>query len=268
MNIYNFASRSAIDLAQPLNASQVVAPKGVVTGCNRGFEWLLPWWWHHYSKHNSYPVAFADAGLSPKMREWCLARGHVLNIGGNPILKGDAQDKVFGIEHGWKPFAPLFAPFEHIAWIDLDCEIIGDIGEIFDYANKMALAKDPYFHLTPLGQQIIKSKEISIREQAYNSGVIAAKQGSWLLRKWAEVSIHGPQGWRVSDQHILQGLVFKNPGFFEELPERFNKLAPHMYNIPINDSVILHRLASHPFTMQVLRQQAARLNKKKPLTKG
>lgn len=259
MNIYHFAGRNALDLVHPFNENCTIAEQGVVTGCNAGFEWMLPWWWHHYSQHNEYPVAFVDAGLSPKMKQWCQDRGHLLNLVGNPVLKGDEKDKVFGIEHGWKAFAPLYAPFERIAWIDLDCEVTGDIGSIFEYANKLALAKDPFFHATSLGKKLRTEKLIPEAEQFYNSGVIAVRQGSWLLRKWAELTVHGPQGWRHSDQHLLQGLICEHPGFFEELPSRFNTLAPFRYEGP-TDGLILHRLASHPHTLQILKSQAASLN--------
>lgn len=258
-NIYHFAGRNPIDLVHSFNEFNTIAEKGVVTGCNAAFEWMLKWWWSHYSKHNNYPVVFADAGLSPPMRKWCLERGSVLSLASNPLLRGDDKDKVFGIEHGWKPFAPLFAPFERIAWIDLDCEITGDIGNIFNYANKLSLARDPFFHATSLGKKLRQEKLIPEDEQFYNSGVVVARQGSWLLKKWAELTICGPIGWRHSDQHILQKLVYQNPELFEELPATFNTLAPFRYTAPAN-SLILHRLASHPHTLKTLQLACEKLS--------
>ena len=256
---YHFAARNPIDLIQPFNKDRTIAEKGVVVGCNAAFEWMLKWWWNYYSQHNDYPVAFVNAGMSREAHEWCLAHGCVLDFS-NTLLQGDENDKVFGIEHGWKAFAPLYAPFERIAWIDLDCEVAANIDDLFDYANKLALARDPFFHKTRLGRKLRESKLIPEGEQFYNSGVIAVRQASPLLLKWAAESVNGIDGWRHSDQHILQGLVCQYPDFFEELPERFNKLAPYKHADTLHDAAILHRLASHPHSLQVIRKQADGLN--------
>jgi hypothetical protein len=258
-HVYHFAARNPIDLVHPFNQNRTIAEKGVVVGCNAAFEWMLKWWWHYYSQHNDYPVAFVNAGMTDEGYQWCLAHGCVLDFS-NSCLQGDENDKVFGIEHGWKAFAPLFAPFERIAWIDLDCEITGNIDSIFDYANKLALARDPFFHLTRLGRHLREKRVISEGEQFYNSGVIAVRQASPLLLKWAAHSVNGPVSWRHSDQHILQGLIYQYPDFFDELPEHFNKLAPYKHAGTLHDALILHRLASHPHSLRTIQEQAARLN--------
>lgn len=277
--IYHFGAQNPTDLLCPFNKNQTIAEKGVVVGCNANFEWMLEWWWHHYSKHNDYPVVFADAGLSKKYRDWCLERGCILDLN-HPPLKGDKDDdKVFGIEHGWKVFAVLYTPFEKIAWIDVDCEVVADIGDIFDHCSKLSITHDPFFFGTPLGVKVRAEKLIAPGERFYNSGVIATAQGGDLLMKWAELTIRGPQGWRQSDQHLLQLLIHENPSLFKTLPFKFNVLTPfamfgrdgylapnvrnHPYLRHIPTAAILHRLASHPETLATIRLETNELRRTK-----
>ena len=44
---------------------------GVIVGSDYSQEWLLPWWWENYTKHNRYPVTFVDFGLSQEPIELC-----------------------------------------------------------------------------------------------------------------------------------------------------------------------------------------------------
>ncbi len=57
--------------------------EGILIGCDRNQEWLLPWWWDHYSAHNAYPVAFADFGMSKKALAWCREKGKMLKPPGS-----------------------------------------------------------------------------------------------------------------------------------------------------------------------------------------
>ncbi|MEI8329382.1 MAG: hypothetical protein WCG14_05240, partial [Chlamydiia bacterium] len=54
--------------------------QGVIVGCDQKREWLLPWWWNHYAKHNSDPVAFFDFGMSPKGIAWCREKGQHIKL--------------------------------------------------------------------------------------------------------------------------------------------------------------------------------------------
>ena len=74
-------------------------PKGVCVKVGPESEQMLPWWWKHYSKHNSHPVAFMDGGMSEAMREFCKERGVVLG-GGHPT------------------------PFSNTLFCDLDCKVL------------------------------------------------------------------------------------------------------------------------------------------------
>ena len=53
---------------------------GIVVGADLTQEWLLPWWWSHYSRFNSLPVAFIDFGMSDEMKKWCQERGELIPL--------------------------------------------------------------------------------------------------------------------------------------------------------------------------------------------
>lgn len=57
--------------------------QGVITGCNQNHEWLLKGWWHHFSKHNTLPVAFVDFGMSASAKAWCEKKGQVISMDPN-----------------------------------------------------------------------------------------------------------------------------------------------------------------------------------------
>src|SRR5689334_9119639 len=53
---------------------------GVIVGCDLYQEWLLLWWWSHYSSHNAIPVAFVDMGMSEEGALWCKERGEYIKL--------------------------------------------------------------------------------------------------------------------------------------------------------------------------------------------
>ncbi len=54
--------------------------KGILIGCDQNQEWMLEWWWAHYSRHNCYPVAFVDFGMSQEAKKWCQSKGHWISL--------------------------------------------------------------------------------------------------------------------------------------------------------------------------------------------
>ena len=53
---------------------------GILIGSDEHLEWAIPWWWENYSRFNSFPVAFADFGMSEAMRAWCRERGELIDL--------------------------------------------------------------------------------------------------------------------------------------------------------------------------------------------
>lgn len=58
--------------------NQIDADKGVMVGCIKEQEDLIPWWVDNYEKHNKYPVVFADFGISDEMKQYCEKHGKVI----------------------------------------------------------------------------------------------------------------------------------------------------------------------------------------------
>lgn len=148
--------------------------QGIIVGSDEAQEWLLPWWWKHYSRHNSYPVAFFDFGMSKKAKEWCAEKGALLSCQREqfpPYLGKDswqASDFPTWRESTLqKPFAMGLTPFKTTIWIDLDCEICAPLSPLFNH-----LGKDKDFSI------------VQFSDGNFNSGVVVFKQGSLILKLW------------------------------------------------------------------------------------
>lgn len=235
-----------------------IADKGVLIGGNEKVEWLLDWWWKHYSRHNDLPVAFVDLGLSKEKRQWCMENGALIDLSGSCLAPVD--NKTFKCNCGWKPFSIFFAPFKTTAWIDLDCEVRGNVEGMFEFGQKFAIAKDNLYHNA---RRVRKNKEVREAMQGeimYNAGVLVVHQDSQLLQLWMNAIKAGPQEWRKSDQPLLQTLLTKKPDLFELLPQKYNYLCPYKWfakefgNLP-DEAVILHRLSSHKYSTEVIKAE-------------
>jgi len=176
------ASRVPPGLDEPLNAHQeelcrwccrTPAGRGVLTACDNNGEWMLPWWWEHYSAHNTLPVAFADLGMTDDARRWCAERGIVIEVERPADVKG------------WylKPFAILASPFESTLWLDTDCEVRGDVSPVYDYAGEIpGLCRDFTYEKR-------RGRGLMPGERLYMSGLVAVKHGSQLIREWARATL-------------------------------------------------------------------------------
>jgi hypothetical protein len=153
--------------------------EGIIVGADQRQEWLLPWWWSHFSKYNRLSVAFFDFGLSPSMREWCSQRGILLSLPKSPIFVKDRDevdplkveswekrypDTFWEARNGWfkKPLACAHTPYQRTAWIDLDCEVVGSLTGLLgacDSAPCIALAKDRFAAIPKEIQESASSKE-------------------------------------------------------------------------------------------------------------
>ena len=196
--------------------------KGIIVGSDQMQEWLLPWWWENYRKHNRYPVAFFDFGLSEAMRRWCKERGSLLRLAMPDIFIKDRDEVPPSIvsdwesrygEHFWsarktwfkKPFTCLSSPFAKTLWLDLDCEVLGPLDFLFqasDHPSGIALAKD----------QIATT---------YNSGVIAFQNNAPILREWANQALSKTDAFR-GDQDLLSQIIADQKLSIFELPPIYN----------------------------------------------
>lgn len=216
--------------------------RGVLVGCDQAQEWLLPWWWENYRQENSLPVAFADFGMTEQGKEWCALRGLLQPISLDQYKIASREDieapllaewektlsPFWGSRQAWfkKPFALLNTPFCQTLWIDLDCEVLGNIEPAFQYIDpksKMGLVRvtDP----PNVGDPV-----------PYNSGVIAFDKSSPLLPKWAKSSLSQNHLF-LSDQHALSRIIFEESLPVGELPEIYNWLMCRGLNL---SAVVMH----------------------------
>lgn len=200
---------------------------GVVVGSDRSQEWLLPWWWENFTKHNHHPVTFVDFGLSAEKKEWCLEKGELVSLPFLDFLVKDKEEVVVDTANGWethygdnfwqyrkawfkKPLACLQSPYKKTVWLDLDCEVLGPIQDLFtacEHPSGIAIAKD----------QISDTSATTI----YNSGVIAFQRNATLLAAWAEHSLENNGAFR-GDQDLLSQIIFDSGTPVCELPARYN----------------------------------------------
>ena len=181
------------------------ADRGVVTGADRGHEWLLPFWFEHYTEVNSYPVCFADFGMSEGALEWCRNRGTVVDL-------------TFRTKRTWfkKPLALLNAPFRDIAWIDADCQVKRNLAPLFDHADGgFATTLDPY-------RRDMRGASGESIQRPVTSGVIVARNGNELVLKWAAACLSGNAV--RGDQEVLNAILSKGEDACGLMPHHFQSL--------------------------------------------
>lgn len=215
--------------------------KGILIGCDQNQEWMLEWWWAHYSRHNCYPVAFVDFGMSQEAKKWCQSKGHWISLDApknfvfpKTLISSELiseWEKVYGKElwqgrEKWfyKPFALQQTPFDETIWVDLDCEITGPLAPLFQKIHtysKMALALE-----------INRSTE----EEVYNSGVIAYHRSSPLLEHWTDLSFRHNDRF-LGDQDVLTFIINSENIEVTELPSKYNWVVREGVNF---EAIILH----------------------------
>lgn len=186
----------ATDSEQLQWSKTTTAEQGVITGADAEQEWLLPWWYENFRRHNmDTQIAFADFGLSPIAQHWCSQRGIVV-----PVRCGAGK--------AWhkKPFAMMQSPFKNSVWIDADCEVRQDVSALFEFCDQgIGLTKDP---ITPFCPQ----------PGAWATGVIASSHGEPAIEEWCkEILLRESRG----DQEALNAIRDR---LFERLVEM-----PHKY---------------------------------------
>jgi hypothetical protein len=208
--------------------------EGVVVGCDANQEWLLPWWWEHYSIYNRYPVLFIDFGMTPQGIAYCQERGSYLPLGTIPLIEKPIEDSKRAIweEHYssalWdqrmicfkKPFALLLSPFSFSLWLDLDCQVQKSLEPMFNslfWGADIAICKE-----RESVQKLHQEKGfLQPHEVNYNSGVILLRKGAPVLQTWAkEVELHNDQ--HIFDQQALSRVLSLSNTPLIELPPLFN----------------------------------------------
>jgi len=228
------------------NREKPLAKKGFIVAADLTQEWLLPWWWNHYSKYNDLPVAFIDFGLSKEMKEWCKKKGHYIPLLIPNIFVAEKDsfsskhiqdwEKLHGT-HFWesrnawfkKPLACLQTPYETSIWMDLDCEVKGSLTPIFSLP------------LSPSGISLAKEYHTPGHFDNVNSGVILFQKGISIIEDWARESLEENHAY-VGDQDILYALILKKQIPIGDFPliynwSRFSNTNP--------DALVIHWHGNH-----------------------
>ncbi len=235
--------------------SQLRDEDGVMAGADLNQEWLLPWWWEHYQKHNSHPVIFIDFGMSFEAKDWCKKRGELFSLrmfadfikereNIDPAIANHFEEECgtyfWDCRNAWfkKPFACLQTPFRRTLWIDVDCEIRGPMKDLFPYA-------DPAPGVAMVQDQAPSTTGYPI----YNSGVMAFHRHAPLIDSWARHCIEYNHILR-GDQEIFSYMVHKETLSITEIPPKYNW---SRFNEKEDGAIILHWHGPHGKT--VIRSQ-------------
>jgi hypothetical protein len=210
---------------------KVEKEKGLLCGCDAQQEWLLPWWWERYSKHNAFPVTFIDFGMSEQARTFCRLRGELITLDVDDCFiqrkeqlskeRVASWETIYGptlwsARLRWfkKPFALLHSTYRFSLWLDLDCEILGPLDSLFTACteeSQLALVREyTTEHLSLLDPGVV-----------YNGGVIAFLHGAFIISQWAAAALH-ESGSYWSDDALLSSLICQNALSVVELPDIYN----------------------------------------------
>ena len=205
--------------------------RGIVVACDREQEWLLEWWWKGYAFENHFPVSFVDLGMSETAKKWCTAHGEIITLSIDTSFVKSKENILLEHVQEWegfygptlwiarphwfkKPFACLHSPYQKSIWMDLDCEILKPIDDLFTYCNSES-------HLASGREYKTEHLPYLHEDVRYNGGVIVFWHGSPIISKWAEHAIlRNSDFW--SDDALLSALINEFAFSISELPLLYN----------------------------------------------
>jgi len=232
-------------------------PEGVIVGCSKTQETLLPWWWMNFRLHNNLPVTFINFGdLSNPAINWCKRRGNVITLNFKDCFVAKREDIDPSLATQWeqtnsyvwihrpawfrKPFALLKSPYRNTLWIDLDCQVRGSLKDLFsDYLEEAEIAMAP----EPEKEQQLNRERghTSPNEIMYNAGVIAFNHGCPLILEWAKRALDQNHLF-IGDQQLLVRILHDQNWKIEPLPLWYNWPVSHGFN---PEATILHWWGSY-----------------------
>ena len=173
----------------------------ILTGVDNNHEDLLPWWLNNAIKHNTNEnIGVWDLGMTSAMRE------RIQKEYPNVWLSIPLQKN---LNSGWfyKLHAVIEAPEKRVAWLDVDCEILTNIEDVFDLVppDMIGLTRD------------------WVRGNWWATGVIVVNDRPKLLYDW-NVRLNANDGIR-GDQEALESMIGNNAHEeIQELPQEYQWL--------------------------------------------
>ena len=167
--------------------------KTFLVGADDQLEDLLPWWYSNVRKHNpDIHVTVADFGLTHSGKHWAETNA-------DKVLTYERHPK-----YAWfyKPTAMVDCPYEYTCWLDLDCEVLKPVDEIFNFPTdeKMALTQDV----------VRGNPQHDPGVFWWATGVNIVKGKPKILRDWAYHTKHSDQR---GDQEVLHQMIQVNPEY-------------------------------------------------------
>lgn len=169
-----------------------------ITGCDSYTEWMLPWFVETFKKHNDIPLMIMDFGMEGS-------------------LYPEMRKSVRTTDKGWfkKPSAMVVASkfADQVCWLDTDCEVLGDISDIFSYIKPQKLS-------------MVVDQPWSERRGGtwHNSGVVAFEGIPQVLKDWQEWCAHTPIQGDQETLHAMLDSPLKRMVHIEDLPNKYNVL--------------------------------------------
>ncbi len=175
-----------------------ISDKTIITGTDKKYQHYLPWWMHNVKKY--FPginITICDFGMSYDWSYWAE------NVS-DEFIK---YEKKHDISWFFKPQTLIDSKYKYKCWIDIDCEVVGDISDIFEYVkpNKLSTAPDNYHSWGC----------------KFQTGVFATEGKPDILVEWAE-ACKEPKN--RGDQEILWDIVKKKQDLISLIPEEYNWL--------------------------------------------
>ena len=158
-----------------------------VVGVDYNMEDLLPWWYENIKKWApEQDITICDFGLTKPAK--ALAKEYA-----DTYLEYTIHER-----YAWfyKPRALLDTPYEYRCWVDIDCEVMAPIDDIFKYPtdDKIALTHD-----------VCRGED-----WWWATGVNVAKGKPKILRDWSYMSEHSQLR---GDQEVLRAMIQEDSSY-------------------------------------------------------
>lgn len=226
--------------------------KGVLTGCDQRQEYLLKWWWKHYSKHNTYPVTFCDFGMSLSARKWCESKGNVIeqktvplkNLSKN-VENAPWKDTLFPLmwnhREAWfqKAFAQLQSPYQNSIWLDLDCEVKKNLMPLYNMVQTGDGFAIAHYELSET-EKAHKRKLIRSEVTGVQAGVFAYRKDSPVIPAWIDWC-KANHSHDFSDESCLSHLLHEKNYDIAYMSRNFNWTQVEIAN---QQALILHHASA------------------------
>ena len=166
--------------------------KTFLTGADHNLQDLIPWWVECVRTHNpDIHITIADFGLTDSAKDWVKHNvNHVIVYERHPEL-------------AWfyKPQSMIDCPYEYTCWLDLDCEMLAPVPEIFDFPTEDQMA---------LTQDVVRANPDHDKGVFWWAvGVNVVKGKPQILKDWARNTTNNKD--LRGDQEVLHKMIQVNP---------------------------------------------------------